>query len=103
MVSVLPTLGDALKVFNDAINSGSLRYADFHCGDKVYTVSFTPMEGNEFLNVYALDTTEKAKAARDLHNALIEVRQLKDRLFQENRYLQEEITLTHGLDSIRRQ
>ncbi len=50
--------------------------------------------------MYALDTTEKKEMENALHAALAEVRQLRNRLQQENRYLREEIRQEIGFDTI---
>ncbi len=92
--------GTAGSVLVDVIRQGSLRNEDFPCGDRVYTVTFAPLADDESVNVYALDTTEKMKAELALKTALDEVRELKNRLQQENKYLQEEIKQGLGSDVI---
>ncbi|MFQ5675727.1 MAG: sigma 54-interacting transcriptional regulator [bacterium] len=46
------------------------------------------------------DIAERKQAEKELHDALKEVQQLKDRLQAENVYLQEEIKLEHNFDEI---
>ncbi|MCH6564642.1 MAG: sigma-54-dependent Fis family transcriptional regulator [Proteobacteria bacterium] len=58
------------------------------------------MPGRDNLNVYALDTTGKKKVELELQSALDEVRLLKNRLQQENHYLQDEIKQVHGADAM---
>ena len=48
----------------------------------------------------AQDVTERKKAELELRNALAEVERLKARLQAENKYLQEEIKVTHNFDAI---
>jgi transcriptional regulator with PAS, ATPase and Fis domain len=92
--------GTAWSVLSDVIRQGSQRNEDFPCGDRVYTVTFAPLSDDEFVNVYVLDTTEIMKAKLALQTALGEVRELKNRLQQENKYLQEEIKQELGSDVI---
>ncbi|MCZ6796923.1 MAG: sigma 54-interacting transcriptional regulator, partial [Gammaproteobacteria bacterium] len=92
--------GESLSMLLEAVASASLRQADFICGDKVFTVVFAPVAGSDYLNVYALDTTEMKKVQLALQAALDEIGQLKNRLQQENRYLQDEIKQVHGADAI---
>ncbi len=92
--------GTAWSVLSDVIRQGSQRNEDFPCGDRVYTVTFAPLSDDEFVNVYVLDTTEIMKAKLELQTALGEVRELKNKLQQENKYLQEEIKQELGSDVI---
>ena len=92
--------GDSLLVLNKAVDCGCIRHADFSCGDRVFTVAFTPVAGSNYVNVYALDTTDKKRTESALEQALAEVKQLKNRLQQENRYLQDEIKQVHRYDEI---
>ena len=92
--------GQIKSMLNQAVNFGSPHQEDFACGDKVYTVVFAPVAGSDYLNVYALDTTSKKKVEQALQIALDEVRLLKNRLQQENHYLQDEIKQVHGADTI---
>ena len=98
-------LGDSIKgkgmsMLVEAIKSRNQRQEDFRCGDRFFTVVFAPVEGSDYLNVYALDTTGKKKVEMALQTALDEVRLLKNRLQQENNYLQDEIKQAHGADAI---
>jgi len=86
--------------FSRSAAHASLERVDIKCGDSVYTVAFAPVAGNDYLNVYALDTTDKKNAELALETALSEVNQLKNRLQQENNYLQDEIKQVHGSDEI---
>ncbi|MCZ6882591.1 MAG: sigma 54-interacting transcriptional regulator, partial [Gammaproteobacteria bacterium] len=92
--------GESLSMLLEAVQSASLRQADFICEDKVFTVVFAPVAGSDYLNVYALDTTEMKKVQLALQAALDEIGQLKNRLQQENRYLQDEIKQVLGADAI---
>jgi PAS domain S-box-containing protein len=47
-----------------------------------------------------IDITERKRDIEDLHSALAEVSELKNRLQEENIYLQEEIKLAHNFDEI---
>jgi len=92
--------GESLSALTEAAHSGSLRQVDFSCEDRVFTVVFAPVSGSDYLNVYALDTTEMKKAELALQAALDEIGQLKNRLQRENRYLQDEIKQVHGAEAI---
>ncbi len=92
--------GKAKSILTEVTRQGSQRNEDFPCGNRVYMVTFAPLLDDQVVNVYVLDTTEKMKAKQALQTALDEVRELKNRLQQENRYLQEEIKRELGSDVI---
>ena len=92
--------GEGMSMLCKAIESGNQQREDFDCGDKVFTVVFAPVAGSDYVNLYALDTTGKKKVELALQTALDEVRVLKNRLQQENHYLQDEIKQVHGADAI---
>jgi len=92
--------GEGMSMLVEAIKFGTQRQQDITCGDKVFTVVFAPVADSDYLNVYALDTTSKKKVELALQTALDEVRSLKNRLQQENHYLQDEIKQVHGIDAI---
>jgi transcriptional regulator with GAF, ATPase, and Fis domain len=92
--------GEGMSMLCEAIESGMQQQEDFDCGDKVFTVVIAPLPGSDYLNVYALDTTGKKKVELALQSALDEVRLLKNRLQQENHYLQDEIKQVHGADAM---
>ena len=92
--------GESLSMLTEAVESASSCQADFSCEGRVFTVVFAPVAGSDYLNVYALDTTEMKKAELALQAALDEIGQLKNRLQQENRYLQDEIKQVQGAEAI---
>ena len=92
--------GEALDVLYRAVENGAPIIDDFVCHDRVFTVTFMPVANSNYVNVYALDTTEKREMQNALQMALKEVRQLRNRLQQENRYLREEIKEEIGFDTI---
>jgi len=92
--------GGGMSMLCEAIESGIQQQEDFDCGDKVFTVVFAPVAGSDYVNLYALDTTGKKKIELALQTALDEVGLLKNRLQQENHYLQDEIKQVHGADAI---
>lgn len=94
------TTEEGHAVFRESIKTGKQYRTDINCGDCVYSVAFAPVVGSDYLNIYALDTTDKKYAEQALQSALVEVRELKNRLQQENRYLQDEIKAAHGSDEI---
>lgn len=73
---------------------------EVECGEQVFSVLFVPIVDAGYVNVYALDITERKKAEKALSEALTEVEQLKNRLQAENIYLQEEIKVEHNFDEI---
>ncbi len=87
-------------VFRTALETGSHIGTDITCGDQNYSVSFAPVCGCDYVNIYALNSTEKKSAERALQSALVEVRQLKNRLQRENTYLKDEIRSVNGPDEI---
>lgn len=91
--------GRALEVLYLAVENQAPIVDDFECQNRVYTVTFTPIAGSNYVNAYALDTTEKKEMENALHAALAEVRQLRNRLQAENRYLREEIKQEIGFDT----
>jgi len=92
--------GKALGVLYRAVENGAPIVDDFKCQDRVFTVTFMPVANSNYVNIYALDTTEKREMQNALQVALKEVRQLRNRLQQENRYLREEIKEEIGFDTI---
>ena len=91
---------DGYLAFSRSVKQNSLERTDINCGDRVYTVAFTPVPGSDYVNLYALDTTDKKRTEHALQTALDEVHELKNRLLQENNYLQDEIKQVHGSDEI---
>ncbi len=91
---------EGYAVFKEAVRTRKQYRTDINCGDRNYSVVFAPVVGSDYLNIYALDTTDKKVAEQALQSALIEVRELKNRLQQENSYLQDEIKAVHGSDEI---
>lgn len=57
-------------------------------------------DGNEFRCSIVRDITDRVRKEQEIQHALKEVRVLKDRLAEENVYLQEEIKLNHNFDEI---
>lgn len=92
--------GRALQLLFRAVENLSPMVDDFECRDRVFTVTFMPISNSNYVNVYALDTTEKKQMENALQAALKEVRQLRNRLQEENRYLREEIREETGFDTI---
>lgn len=92
--------GRALKLLYRAVEEVNPIVDDFECQDRVYTVTFMPIAGSNYVNAYALDTTEKKEMEDALKAALQEVRQLRNRLQEENRYLRDEIKQEIGFDTI---
>lgn len=70
------------------------------CEDHVFLVLFAPIAETGYVTVYGRDITERKRAEDALRNALSEVEQLKNRLQNENAYLQEEIKTERNFDEI---
>jgi PAS domain S-box-containing protein len=64
------------------------------------TGSLVKFENREFVCWFARDITERRKAEEALKQAFHEIEQLKNRLQEENVYLQQEIKLTHNFEEI---
>ena len=64
------------------------------------TQNLIEFEGNEYSCSFIRDITERKRAEEALKKALTEVEQLKNRLQEENLYLQQEIKLTHNFEEI---
>ena len=62
--------------------------------------NFIVFEGKEYSCSFIRDITERKRAEEALKNALTEVEQLKNRLQEENIYLQQEIKLAHNFEEI---
>ena len=62
--------------------------------------NYVKFEGNEYLFAFVKDITERKKADQELKNALSELEQLKNRLQEENIYLQEEIKIEHNFGEL---
>jgi formate hydrogenlyase transcriptional activator len=92
--------GKGMPILIDSIKPGSQQQHDFYCGHRVFTVIFAPAAGRDYINLYALEITGKKIVEQALQTALEEVKMLKNRLQQENRYLQDEIKQAHGIDAI---
>jgi len=56
------------KTVLEAIDSGSIQQSELKCGDNVYSLSFAPVAGSDYVNVYALDITEGKKAEEALRS-----------------------------------
>jgi len=69
-------------------------------GQQVFSLLFTPIVDEGYINAYASDITERKHAEEDLRKALAEVEQLKNRREAENVYLQEEIKVDHNFEEI---
>jgi len=95
-----PLSGRWHRFVMDTFGSGEPREAEVTCGDRILSLTFAPVVDTDYLNVYALDITERKRAEEAVRNALAEIEQLKNRLQDENIYLQHEIKLTHNFEEI---
>ncbi len=80
--------------------SGTSEEVEVICGEQIFSILFSPIVDAGYVNVYALDITERKRAEKALSKALVEVEQLKNRLQAENIYLQEEIKVVHNFEEI---
>ncbi len=78
----------------------ALIHQDGHRVPVEFNVGFIPWCGKPALIVEIRDITERKQAEKNLRNALQEVEQLKNRLQEENIYLQQEIKRTHNFEEI---
>ena len=56
-------------VARDALSSGGNRQAEVECRDRVFSLTFAPVVDYGYVNVYALDVTERKQAAESLREA----------------------------------
>ncbi|MFL6230685.1 MAG: sigma 54-interacting transcriptional regulator, partial [Pyrinomonadaceae bacterium] len=68
-------------------------------GARAFEASIVSCDGDKLLSIVR-DITERKEAEESLRRALAEVRQLKDRLHEENIYLQEEIRVASNFGEI---
>ena len=68
-------------------------------GTRVFEASMVSCQGDKILSIVR-DITERKEAEESLRTALAEVQQLKDRLHEENVYLQEEIRVASNFGEI---
>jgi PAS domain S-box-containing protein len=78
----------------------ALVHQDGHKVPVEFNVGFIPWLGKPAFIIEIRDITERKKVEKDLKNALLEVERLKNRLQEENIYLQQEIKLTHNFEEI---
>ncbi len=64
------------------------------------TANLIEFEGREYTCIFVHDVSDRKQAEAELKQALEEVESLKNRLQEENIYLQQEIKLTHNFDAI---
>jgi len=88
------------KLTSDLFKSMKSQETDVVFGQQVFSLLFTPIVDEGYINAYASDITERKHAEEDLRKALAEVEQLKNRREAENVYLQEEIKVDHNFEEI---
>jgi len=54
--------GEWYRLSVDTISSGAGREAEITCGDRLLLLTFAPVKGSDYLNVYGLDITERQRA-----------------------------------------
>jgi len=54
--------GEWYRLTTDTISSGAAREAEITCGDRLLLLTFAPVKGSDYLNVYGLDITERQRA-----------------------------------------
>lgn len=92
---------EVLKCFAQASEKPSLLEYKLSLpdGDHFFEASIVTCEGDKIL-VMVRDISERKQAEESLKNALAEVRRLKDRLHEENIYLQEEIRVASNFSEL---
>jgi PAS domain S-box-containing protein len=53
----------------DAINSGEIRKTECHCGSQVFSLTFAPIANAGYVNLYAMDVTERRRAEDNVRRA----------------------------------
>jgi len=95
-----PLTGKWKQVVDQTFRLEKPQQTEVECGNQIFSLTFAPVVDSAYLNVYALDITERKRAEVALRDALTEVEQLKSRLQAENIYLQEEIKVQHNFEEI---
>jgi len=54
--------GEWYRLTTDTISCGTAREAEITCGDRLLLLTFAPVKGSDYLNIYGLDITERQKA-----------------------------------------
>jgi len=88
------------KLTSDLFKSMKSQETEVVCSKHVFSLLFTPIVDECYINIYASDISERKHAAEALRKSLAEVEQLKNRLQAENVYLQEEIKVDHNFEEI---
>jgi PAS domain S-box-containing protein len=91
---------DIIKQNGVAVIERNFRTKD----DRILTLEISAhlfvFKNNEYICVFARDITERRKAQEELQKTLKELEFLKNKLYEENIYLQNEIKLTHNFEEI---
>lgn len=78
-----------LKLTIDTLDSGSNREIEFECGGKTLSLTFVPFADAGYVNVYALDITERKKAEEALEISNRDLSVVVSRLGELNRELKD--------------
>jgi PAS domain S-box-containing protein len=62
----------------DALASGAVQQVECECGRQVFALTFAPMADLGYVNVYALDVTERKRAGEELRRSETQIREILD-------------------------
>ncbi len=99
-----PFMADTwLQPVRDALESGQSQRKDFPCEGKVFSITFAPVADAGYVNVYALDVSERRRAEESLRQAHDElemrVQQRTEELAHSVRSLEEEVQIRRQLEA----
>jgi len=95
-----PFSGRWRELVTSVFASGQHREVEVTCGKQIFMLTFAPVAGSDYLNVYGLDITKRKRGEEALRDAHAAIEQLKNRLQAENVYLQDEIKTEHNFENI---
>jgi PAS domain S-box-containing protein len=58
--------GKCLQCVTDAMKTNKLVWLEFDCGDQIYLLSFAPVSGLDYLNIYGFNITVRKRAELEL-------------------------------------
>lgn len=77
----------------DTFSLGTPREAEVECGDRIFSLAFAPVADSDYLNVYALDITERKRAEQKLEEYQSHLERLVDERTVELRLANEALQL----------